>query len=457
MVRAASRLERISVIVPRNPFTHIEAENHCLCALHVDRIMEWWPGTPHAPHRDPEKVRAIQRSLDWKRVVHIAAYLLQREIHGAPELINKYFRAIYQPRKLEPGREWPPRVGKKVSYEPSEFPSFSNILVHINGARLKRTDSEDSGLLTFDPLDKDLKFTVIDGQHRINGGFLALMIRREQEPNAEWRIPAEVFLDLDKPGDPPRIQAQIFIDVNFYQKKVDRSLVADLFPTTRAGRDPVNVRERAQDIGRRLMLEVGPLVGMIQIPGVRYGVKNVVALATLVGAIEDVIPDLDRVGVTNINSQTEFLAQVLSSWLSASSWRTNMPEEGQTSVAVDPQNVVYQGRVLVSVLALSTAALSVLARNDIPFISARAEKFLQNWFRGLIRKAGFIRNGRFMNRDEFKRKGFLGSGGIAKFRNRLWAATRGSVARLKDESVAARAEVARDQMLRTLAQVKKSS
>lgn len=62
-----------------------------------------------------------------------------------------------------------------------------------------------------------------------------------------------------------------------------------------------------------------------------------------------------------------------------------------------------------------------------------------------------------MNRDEFKRKGFLGSGGIAKFRNRLWAATRGSVARLKDESVAARAEVARDQMLRTLAQVKKSS
>src|SRR5437588_7172323 len=144
------RLQRSSVIVPRNPFVQIAERKHCLCAFHVDQLMKWWPGTPHVPHRNPEKVRAIQRSLDWKRVVHIAAYPLQSEILNATELLERYFSDIYEPRRLEPGREWPPQVGKVVNYEPSSFPSFSNILVHINGARLETRNSQDTGLLTFD-------------------------------------------------------------------------------------------------------------------------------------------------------------------------------------------------------------------------------------------------------------------------------------------------------------------
>ena len=68
-----------------------------------------------------------------------------------------------------------------------------------------------------------------------------------------------MFLDLDPPGKPQR-QAQIFIDVNFNQKKVDRSLVADLYPTARENREALDDKERAQDVGRRLMLETGPLV-----------------------------------------------------------------------------------------------------------------------------------------------------------------------------------------------------
>ena len=94
MAKLKHKLERISVIVPQNPFTRGRHgdKNHCLCALHVDQIMQWWPGTPHVPHRDPDKVRAIRRSLDWKRVVHIAAYLLQQEIRDAPDLLDKHFK-----------------------------------------------------------------------------------------------------------------------------------------------------------------------------------------------------------------------------------------------------------------------------------------------------------------------------------------------------------------------------
>lgn len=229
--------------------------------------MDWWPGTPHAPHRDPEKVQAIQRSLDWKRVAQIAAYLLQREIVDAPQKLDKYFRQIYEPTALEPGREWPPRVSKVVGFEPSEYPVFSSVLLHVNGAKLERLKEVGAAKLIFDEYNKRLNFSVIDGQHRINGAFFALCIMREKKSKAEWEIPCEIFIDLDAEGKPPRRQAQIFIDVNFYQKKVDRSLVADLFPTAR-GREPLNDTERAQDIGRKLMLETGPLVGMIQIPGI---------------------------------------------------------------------------------------------------------------------------------------------------------------------------------------------
>ena len=131
-------------------------------------------------------------------------------------------------------------------------------------------------------------------------------------PDAVWEIPAEVFLDLDAAGEPPRRQAQIFIDVNSHQKKVDGSLVADLFPnlaqpswsrwtTLSARQDPRNGSS---------MLEVGPLVGMIQIPGIKYGVKDVVTLATLNTAIEHGLEPMRKAGIVSLNAQAQFLASL---------------------------------------------------------------------------------------------------------------------------------------------------
>src|ERR1035441_5856888 len=122
-----SSVQTISVIVPANPFIDgaLRDVSHCLAALRVLKLMEWWPGTPHAPHRNPDKVRAIQRSLDWKRVAQIAAYLLQREIVDTPDKLCKCFQEIYETSADEPGREWPPKVPRVVKYQRSEFPTFS--------------------------------------------------------------------------------------------------------------------------------------------------------------------------------------------------------------------------------------------------------------------------------------------------------------------------------------------
>lgn len=424
----ASSVRAISVIVPKNPFIKGELKNVrlCLAALDVAKLMEWWPGKPHAPHRNPNKVRTIQRSLDWKRVAQIAAFLLQREIVDAPEKLARYFGEFYGSKAGEPGREWPPKLPNVAKFQRSGYPTFSNVLLHVNGAKLEEESAEESAelrqrvkKLIFDENDATLNFSVIDGQHRINGAYFAVRLLREEQPDAEWEIPAEIFIDLDKAGDPPRHQAQIFIDVNFYQKKVDRSLVADLFPTTRGTREPLDDKERAQDLGRKLMLETGPLVGMIQIPGIKFGVKDVVALATLNSAIEDIVPDLRSAGIESLEGQADFLAQCLEAWLDATERREDVTE----SASLDPENVAYQGRAIVSFLTLIPVCISELKSNKLPFVSEAAKSHLETWAKDTMRRARLLdKNGRFLAKGEFKHKDYLGSGGLARFRDTLWAA-----------------------------------
>jgi DGQHR domain-containing protein len=436
-------IQKISVIVPKNPFVPKEFEKKelCLCALNVEDLIKWWPGKPHEPVKYASKVKAIQRSLDWKRVAQIAAYLLQEEIEDVPNKLNKYFYEIYEPTKYEPGREWPPKISKVIGYAKSEYRVFSNILVHINGARIekKKFDGEEgAGELIFDVNDPNLIFSVIDGQHRINGAYFAVKILQERDKNARWELPSEVFLELDSPNQ-SRIQAQIFIDVNFYQKKVDGSLVADLFPTARGPRGPLDNQERAQDIGRKLMLETGPLVGMIQIPGIKFGFKDVITLATLNSAIENVIDIMHSNGLESLSSQTNFLSQCLSAWLQASG-RFEKSEFLEKKELTAP-NVAYQGRVLVSIIALIPALIWKLRKRKVILISERATEILTEFLKSVAQNAGLLDNDVFIDRNKFKSRGFLGSGGIARFRDLLWASINGrKTDRLKPERLSKLAE-----------------
>jgi len=454
-------IQKLSVIVPDNPFAKedLKSKRHCLSALNVDKLMEWWPGNPHSPHRSAKKVKAIQRSLDWKRVAQIASYLLQQEIIDTPEKINKYFSSIYEPRKNESGRQWPPKVNKVIGFQRSEFPTFSNVLIHVNGAQIKEIQVKDevgAANLVFDETDKNLNFSVIDGQHRINGAYLALCILRETKGNGmKWEIPAEIFLDLDELNGPPTKQAQIFIDVNFYQKKVDLSLVADLFPTARGNRDALDKKERAQDIGRKLMLEIGPLVGMVQIPGIKYGAKDVITLATLNIAIERVIDIMNDNGISSLEMQSEFFAQCLEAWLQASGrYETKNSKNKQE---LNPQNVVYQGRVLVSIIDLVPAIIWKLKKEKIQYVSDKALLTLTNWLNEAAQKANLIKKDAFIDKNEFKKLGYLGSGGIGRFRDSLWAVIVGNnklTAKTKAEKIKELAEKNKDIIYKELTQVK---
>jgi hypothetical protein len=275
------------------------------------------------------------------------------------------------------------------------------------------------------------------------------MIKLATQKDVTWDVPAEVFLNLDEAGQPPRRQAQIFIDVNYYQKKVDRSLVADLFPTARGHRGPLDDKERAQDLGRKLMLEMGPLVGMIQIPGIKYGVKDVVTLSTLNSAIEEVLPHLMRAGLEGLEEQAEFIAQCLESWLEATGRMAKPGAKGGLSA----ENVVYQGRVLVAFLALTPAMILELGKKKITLISRKAQAHLTAWLKDAVKRAGLLQRDLFIPKRVFKEKGFLGSGGIARFRNTLWAAAHAkkSVSMIRPERLANLAASARGKVLAALA------
>jgi hypothetical protein len=85
-------LQKVAVLVPANPFIqkNLREISQCLAVLDVQKMMEWCPGKPYTQHRDPNKLTAIQRSLDWKRVAQIDPYLLQQEIVDAQarDIIN---------------------------------------------------------------------------------------------------------------------------------------------------------------------------------------------------------------------------------------------------------------------------------------------------------------------------------------------------------------------------------
>src|SRR5258708_38957684 len=57
---SGASIQRISVIVPKNPFVSSELQEKklCLCALDVAKLMAWWPGKPHEPDLYAERVKA---------------------------------------------------------------------------------------------------------------------------------------------------------------------------------------------------------------------------------------------------------------------------------------------------------------------------------------------------------------------------------------------------------------
>jgi hypothetical protein len=66
--------------------------------------------------------------------------------------------------------------------------------------------------------------------------------------------------------------------------------------------------------------------------------------------------------------------------------------------------------------------LAHLKQKKLAFVSEKARQETTSWLAGIMDRAGLMHGKKFVEKDEFKKAGYLGSGGIGRFRNRLWAA-----------------------------------
>jgi DGQHR domain-containing protein len=181
------------------------------------------------PVRYPTERKGIQRLSDEKRIKEIANYIINRE---------------------------------------ASFPN--SIIVSFTGdVKINSVDSlPDLYMLEIPVIPKQA--IIIDGQHRLLG------IERS---GVDMEILVTAFLNI-----PVEKQAAIFRDINFYQRKVNKSLMYDLF---HVAKDAEYSLMRAIDLTERLN-EGGPLEGRIKLTGVGEGV---VTQTIFVETIEQFLKD----------------------------------------------------------------------------------------------------------------------------------------------------------------------
>jgi hypothetical protein len=156
-------------------------------------------------------------------------------------------------------------------------------------------------------------------------------------------------------------------------------------------------------------------------------------------------------GIESLERQTEFMAQCLSSWFEASG-RFEDPRKAKLD-ALHPGNVVYQGRVLVSVITLIPAMIWKLKQEGLPVVSEKSSASLTKWLGDVALRANLVEKKAFISKEKFRARGYLGSGGIGRFRDSLWAVVVGHqklTSTLKPEKIAAMAEKSRETVFKAL-------
>src|SRR4030042_1138826 len=165
------------------------------------------------PVRYPALRKGIQRLTDEKRVKEIANYIINKE---------------------------------------ASFPNA--IIVSFTGdVKVREVDSLQDLFRLEIPVVPETAI-IIDGQHRLLG---------IEYSGIDMNILVTAFLKI-----PEEKQAAIFRDINFYQTKVNKSLMTDFFHMAKAAGYPLM---RAIDIAERLN-EEGPLQGLIKLTGVGPGI-----------------------------------------------------------------------------------------------------------------------------------------------------------------------------------------
>ncbi|WP_430600532.1 hypothetical protein IGI84_003073 [Enterococcus sp. DIV0008] len=123
---------------------------------------------------------------------------------------------------------------------------------------LKNYDIDiDSRSLSF---SDEVKFTIIDGQHRLAG-----LVEAFKETYNDMEMPVTLILDADL-----SVATQLFIDINGNQRKVNKSMVYDLYDNI-TYKEIDETREFVQAVKILNLRETSPLYGRVKLLGTGTG------------------------------------------------------------------------------------------------------------------------------------------------------------------------------------------
>lgn len=148
--------------------------------------------------------------------------------HKADQIYNmgKVLKNAYQ--RILSGTRLNRKTGIPFHIESSDSPFINNLLINYKGEKpLKDCWKEISkgqkrgGLITFDELSPGM-FHLIDGQHRLFG-YCPLIEENPSTKYGEHELVVTIFDNLN-----PRQEAQVFLDVNKKQEKVNPNLTLEI-------------------------------------------------------------------------------------------------------------------------------------------------------------------------------------------------------------------------------------
>lgn len=159
-------------------------------------------------------------------------------------------------------------IAQYISRKDAMFPN-TIIVNFVSDVKVTKLE-EFSDLFWLDIPMSENSAVILDGQHRLLG---------IEESNIDINILITAFLGVSHDKE-----AAIFRDINFYQRKVNKSLMYDLFHVAKDAGYPLM---RALDLTERLN-EDGPLSGLIKLTGIGPGVvTQTIFVETLQSFLED--------------------------------------------------------------------------------------------------------------------------------------------------------------------------
>ncbi|MCD8882168.1 DGQHR domain-containing protein [Mammaliicoccus sciuri] len=213
-------------------------------------------------------------------------------------------------------------IAKYFEKEDAIFPTpiilslNTDLMVDYNHKERTMIIENDENLLN----DIDLPFSIIDGQHRVEG--MKLFYERNHYSEKNIDIPIIIYLDADQVTS-----ANIFVTINANQRPVDKSIIYELFGIMYNDSDIYTVQSFANQVVKLLNeSELSPFKDSIRLLGRKVNGKEFISQGTIAKKIVERISTENNIIDDNLNLEKGIKLKPLKGKVFREYFKENRPD-----------------------------------------------------------------------------------------------------------------------------------